>query len=479
MIGADAAAPSTNMKRAMTMVLTDRGRQRRSRLLVAMIFVWGIFSLGATELPNRDARYVARVATAVQRAWPDLMQMQDATGFYAEAQILTYDGKQAWLIDHSGYRAADASAVAALRLPYRYPSFKRLQWEQRPTIFLGLEEVPLEPAMRGEGAVSVPHAFLWATHELFHFYGQEGWGVAPHASSRATPFPLRSAPRQYRLQIIRHLAAAAQGQPQALGKARYWFDRWQAEYADEVAAIRYTDIIEGTAMYVESSAELMAAGHERGTADWEAAVTAHLSLLGQAESVSLDEESYPLGVLAGHLMDRQKIDWWAATQTGRTPLEQLLETVPPFAEGDEHLEPRVDEELAQRNRELSAVIDPFVEALNDPHVSRLWVPMATLAGSVGIAGQYRVEGMAEEVFTGFAAQFTPTEGGMVRVDGITTAIELGKMCTTTEAAFMALPLAPQEVPKDSGSRFDLRRNNVEIDAAFPRPSPRQPNDWCL
>jgi len=427
-------------------------------------------------ISNSD--YVARMAAATATAWPLLAataRLKNETRFYADAQILVYDGVNAWLIDAKGYRAIDPQPVRALGLPSSYSQFDKLSWEGRPTVYMGLgSELPEEESTRmvvNPGAV--PQIFLLATHEAFHFYGQEGWPL--RVGSRAEHYPSRIAPRQYRHHLIRSLHAAIQGEPLALGKARYWYDRWNAAFPDEVRNIEPFDIMEGTADYIEVLAERLAVGDPAEPRAWSAAVT---SRSPSASTLSIDSESYALGALAIYLLDRQADDEWKNIVRGATPVSRLLASVAAVVdEPDTAMNDRIAQDINLKNLALETTVGKVISQLKHPDTVRLLVPMAFVRGAIVMEGLYQSQGLAEDVYYRFSAQLSPTVG-RIAFDLATVGVLTSKVCGE-EDAFVVVPLPVEVFQGATPARLQINTEGKTLDVPFPVKGTGAENVWCV
>ena len=114
---------------------------RTIKVVVLWAFVPGVMAVAEQKLTNiSNESYVERMAAASAAAWPRLATMERLkrqTGFYAQAQILVYDGTAAWLIDANGYKAIAVEPVQALGLSSDYKTFQQLSWDGRPTVYMG------------------------------------------------------------------------------------------------------------------------------------------------------------------------------------------------------------------------------------------------------------------------------------------------------------------------------------------------------
>lgn len=450
---------------------------RMIKILMLWAFLPGV--AGATAQGHAmmsHAAYVERMATATAAAWPKLAAMErlkKQTGFYAEAQILVYDGTAAWLIDANGYREIVPETVKALGLPSDYKTFAQLSWDERPTVYMGLGQgLPEEEAQHLLGnPAAVPELFALASHEAFHFFGQKDWQLT--SGSRSARYPAQSLPRQYRQHLISALYASLQGDADALGRARYWHDRWQAEFALEAQEIRYYDIVEGTAEYIEGLARHLASGAPDTPEAWAQNVRTRFP---EAAVLSMDGESYALGALAIYLLGGMDESGWQAIVEGQAPAERLLASVVQRVDvPNAMLNQRIAEQVSERNRHLATAIDPVVAQLQRADTLRLLVPMAAVAGSINLSGSYRVEQVPEELFVDLLARFSLPQGH-VTFDGATVALAVSESCGE-EGGFAVVPFAAWEFAERQAGRLQLKRPGMEIDVPFPEKG--DDNVWCV
>jgi hypothetical protein len=449
------------------------------KVLMLWLLVPAIMAVAEGRLQTiTHAEYAERMAAATVSAWPKLAaieRLNSQTGFYTRAQILLYDGVSAWLIDANGYRPVAAEPVQALGLSSDYQTFKELLWEGRPTVYMGLgQRLPEDEAHRMLNAGAVPELFALATHEAFHFFGQDNdWQLGE--GSRASRYPVQALPRQYRQQLINALYASLQGDTQALGKARYWHERWLSEFAVEAQEIRYYDIIEGTAEYIEGLARAFAGG---GADTPEAWAQGTMARFPRAGVLSLDGESYALGALAIYLLDRQDAKGWQAIIEGQTPVQRLLANVTQVVDvPDAALDQRIAERVSEQNQELAPLIEPFIARLKHPGTVHLMVPMSAVDGSIEMSGNYQLEQWADPMWVGFSAKFSPS-GGRVTFGGGTITLAVTKACGE-EGAYAVVPIAASDFPSGPAARLQLKGAGFEIDTPFPVKSAGAERIWCI
>ncbi|MEF9673292.1 hypothetical protein QNM99_18105 [Pseudomonas sp. PCH446] len=138
--------------------------------------------------------YVRRMIEATRAAWPALAEFNEVTHVFADIQLLTSNGRRAWLMSAHGGQEIDMAAVRVLGPSYEYKSFDKFRWQGRPAVFVGMgEALPEDEVQRLEDPQAVPELFGLATHEAFHFYAEAAWAHHPGAerSIRYPPLPSR------------------------------------------------------------------------------------------------------------------------------------------------------------------------------------------------------------------------------------------------------------------------------------------------
>lgn len=147
-------------------------------------------------------------------------------------------------------------------------------------------------------------ALSLAFHEGFHYFNQRTWTGG--GGQRDDDYPIDWQPRYLRFRLISALRDSLVN-PTDLGAAAYWRQQWITGYAAEVAQIRGTDRIEGSANYAEMIALRIA---EHGCSITETALDNEIrNGIDTMIMASLDKsgESYDLGVAAGALMRANQI----------------------------------------------------------------------------------------------------------------------------------------------------------------------------
>ncbi|BBP80186.1 hypothetical protein CCU68_20305 [Pseudomonas gingeri NCPPB 3146 = LMG 5327] len=450
--------------------------------LLLLVFL-AAASVAVSAAPSADGEtgtdaYVRRMIEATQVAWPALAGFNQATRVFADIQLVTSNGRRAWVMNAQGGREVEMAQVTALGLSHEYQRYRKIRWQGRPAVFVGLgEALPEDERQRLKDPRAVPDVFSLATHEAFHFYAEDDWVVGPGAE-RSVLYPASAAPRLYRNLIIRHLLAAAQGQPDGLARASHWHRRWLSEHADEARRVGNTDRSEGSARHVESVARLLAQGVRPDSAEWSTLMLEALVRQGREDYLTADHESYVLGDLAGYLLERQGVDWLPRVARGETPVAILLGSLPPLATpADEVLSQRIDAAVAKANRQAAQAFEPFLQRFNDPSGARLMVSNRAMQGSFEIVQSYLLAAQPEKIEVGVRAGFAFRDG-RIELRAATVASRLQEACGR-EDFYWILALTADELEKGDDGRLRVERDDLKLDLPYPVRAVDDPRIWCI
>ncbi|MGI5830855.1 MAG: M15 family metallopeptidase [Bradymonadia bacterium] len=212
-----------------------------------------------------------------------------------------------------------------------------------------------------------------ATHELVHFYHQqEVEDYKLESNRRAESYPISAKARLYRQMLYRRLISAYENpeKEQAfLGAAKYWLEKWGAEFPKERSEILLTDIVEGTAKYIEN----LATFSTLDTSSDAFRADAIKNILKEEIFISADSESYELGYIAGILLDKKIPDWKVNFYPKQIdPVTLLLSDVKAVEDAaDIDFESKLVAEIDAVNEDLKATVHDLViayDALNIPYL---------------------------------------------------------------------------------------------------------------
>lgn len=356
---------------------------------------------------HKNAEYVDAVRLAVQKVWPRLNTVW-GTDIYNDLRLVMADKEQAWAIDSKSIISIPYEEIKKRSLPVEFMYFKKIDWsDKRPTLFVSMGEfLPTDEGtvFRSEGR-SIPFLFNLATHEAFHYFVQDNiWKKAEGGKiTRATPFPLEATPRLYRNSIIHALYASLRGEPDGLAHARYWYELWMKHYPEEVMNIRQTDIDEGTARYVELSAEVMAKDAPLDSPMFDHLIMEKLNSDGHSLYTSADSESYIIGAMAGFILNREKINWQPRVISGKTPLELIMENVSPVKQApDRNLEKKLDDYSERENKLIRHDMIEISKNYRNPKIIKFFIS-SNNSGSMSVnGGFYRIKEIPHDVILGLS-----------------------------------------------------------------------------
>lgn len=400
--------------------------------------------------------YAAQVQAAVAKVWPKMDQVWPGSGFAGMYLLLT-NGSDYWVI-HAGGLEKRPYAEAPERIRVGLDSaFAAVSYQGHPAI--AIRQVDVLP----NGAV--PSVFGFATHEAFHLYVQPTWPIRPSSRNgqRALDYPLNPTPRLYRRLIFEGMLASLNG-GEGLGAARYWLERWKREFPAEAERIRFADTVEGTAEYVETLAYVYATLGPNPTAEEvrrETLEQVRGSLDRRDRFAALDSESYPLGALAGLLLDTLRPDW-KATLAGepRPPAELLLG-------GVEEVQQTLPQShwilalIALTQRRYAAVLEPFLTAWRDPNRVLVALPYA-FKGTIILSNFVAIPAVGDTVMMGLSAQLEWPRG-QAALRGLTLSQGPAPPCGE-RGQFLVFPLLSSEFTL-SGETVKINLQTIQAEFA--------------
>jgi hypothetical protein len=461
---------SNHHKFSLLSLLTHNGVNMKLNLFRSCIFCF--ISLSGTSLAaNKNITtevYVNSVYSAIRQAWPELEKVWD-THVYRKLRLIVADDHNAWAVDSRSLTKLPYSEIQQRHLPVEYMHYQKIQWpDGRPTIYvsLGATLPPEEKARFHSEKDPVPAIFGIATHEAFHFFVQaKTWQrEVPENKSRATPYPVQATPRLYRNSIIRALYTALQGDPYGLGHARYWFELWKTLYPDDASRIRQSDADEGSARYVEVAAEIIAQGKRFNTAEFQHALINKMKDDACFIYTQSDSESYPIGVLAGVILNMNNIKWQPGVQQGIPPLDILLEKTRPITQQvDNKLDSEVNQRVNKLNNKIGTAIDNFRKAYNHPRVIKIFVS-SELSGSYSLSdGFFRIKSVPYDLMVGLNSS-SDWPGGYYSVKNVVAAAIDNSSDFRGKSGFLILYAG--KLPSDNKGRLILKTEKLSLNIPY-------------
>lgn len=381
--------------------------------------------------------------TCPERIWPGMDWSKTQFLFASE------ESQKAWLVGANSKKAellqnAEVPPVA-FKAVFSFVEFRGLR-----TVTIGLDSGFFDAGLS---------PFNLAVHEMFHHEGQKGWKTG--GGSRGTLVPLDSRPRYVRAEMLNELKSALQDSSRIV-KAGEWYKEWTDNFAAEVASS--TDGYEGTANYVE---QLTGIFQKKGCgiseSDLHAEIRASSDLFHISPGMELDTEGYPMGALAGFLMDLQGTEWKSAIPTGITPVTQLLNGKGSAAPVTN---PELSAKYAKTFADLNAKIDvwrlPFESKLADAEYVRVSVPDAWGQGSYSPKGFYIPASRQELTYIPFNGEhkFASGKGEWITAADDSVSYQGGEeVCANTAWYFL---IAKKDIQESNGT-FRLDTGEVTFD----------------
>lgn len=420
-------------------------------ILYGFAFIVAFACVGMSQGGPVNESYAARVQLALAKAWPQMSQIWPGAD-YSKMYLLLTNGSDYWAIDSQGIE----------KLPYAEAP-ESIRINQSSGFFFAKATYKGQPAMAVHSvednflvADKVPFVFSLATHEAFHLYVQPLWSVQLPSmatrTSRATTYPSNVTPRLYRRLIFEEMLTATT-LIEALGTAKYWLERWKEEFPAESGQIIYNDIVEGTAKYVEIMADVYAIMEPRSSA--EQIKAAALKLIKEqldqfAFFGSLDSESYPLGSLAGWLLDKVQPSWKDGFSTDpHTLLDLLLDKVQPTKQ-DPPQNHWINDIVSLRQKADAAILEPFIADWKDTSKVLVALP-EQMKSSFNTSGFFSVSAVGGNIIANIVVELG-WAGGSAVLTNLTVLEERVSACG--EASYLVFPLASQN--------FTLSGNKVTI-----------------
>ena len=351
---------------------------------------------------------------------------------YTNFEVQFSNGSDGWLITPEKvekYHADNKPAFQNTRLGY-----SKVEHSEKSILQVVITEEILNlyfpkasPEKLEEIAINFIDTYIF--HEAFHYFVQDpstDWKKELDGeSSRATVYPSNSTPRIYRNHIYELLIKAymdAGNAEKYLAQAKYWYDKYQEEFASEAKAIAYTDRNEGTARYVEYMSDLLFThGLDLSKEEIQSKireVKANYQVLSSPST-----ESYEIGFIAGVILDEIDTSWKERMHyEGGTPLSLLFEHIVAVRE-----EPAMevdyihtlDSIASQINAEMKPVMDKLQTVYKGENPGELLLIPKKAKGSFQTSGIYRhadIDG-GYEIINGYRKTLKNNEGE-IQIKGI-------------------------------------------------------------
>lgn len=359
--------------------------------LILLAFVISSTPLSAQENKMNDPLhdYILGVTRLVHTQWPLMYKIWPELN-YRNINLLLVSINHGnniplyWLININGWRQVSADEVGKFIPPnVENFSFRKILGRDGIVITIDSKKLP-----QSQDAI-----FRLATHELVHYLFQKAVHLDTEAENRDTPYPLDYRPRLYRFMTIRSLQQAVHNPKQTiyLCHAKYWFDKWRNEFGNEYRRIKTTDIVEGSASYIEMMSVVVE--KNKNLAQLRETLLPEFRITPDAV-LSLDDESYLLGAAAGVLLDSHRPAWKKTFYRDNvTPAELLLNGVKDCQMSfvTSSFENVIRLKVAQENERLAKLFVTIDRAISNPDIPWLRLESSYQQGSMSNEGFYRLK----------------------------------------------------------------------------------------
>ena len=273
----------------------------------------------------------------------------------------------------------------------RHGTYSFFDWKGQKTVSLNVADKVLQSNGR---------ILQLATHEGFHYHGQDGWARAENSGDRGTLHPQGHEARLMRRMLYQRLKdyfVSKGADSSALGRAAYWLQQWKAKAPAE--ALSTTDGYEGTAEYFERITRFFSiAGCSASDAEILklALESSELNDPNPMSNMAADSEGYEIGSLAGFILRLIKNDgrWYDEAKQGSTPVESLLKGVTPLADqATPEIESVIRSKIEESNRFADGLLSDELASLEKLDSVRIAIPPMTMVGSFSTYGFFILSSM--------------------------------------------------------------------------------------
>ncbi|WP_143041448.1 hypothetical protein [Streptomyces indicus] len=377
----------------------------------------------------------AAVQAEIAKVWPHTGRIWPGMDF-SDHSLLISDGASAFAVSATSSRQVPLRKLKEQRISVPLAGgFDVVTWQGKKSLIIHPDEGAAAERLGQDptgltSADMASYVFELATHEQFHPYVQQG-GSHPWPSLRKAEaqgggrdetYPLATEPRIHRAMIYNSLLAGYKEPAERekhLAAAAYWNSAWAGKFPDEARDLLATDLLEGTAKYVEKTAVGMA--HASDPTDATQVHEYLSSVLKPMKIASKGVEPYAIGAAALLNADAMGLDVKKTLITEPvTPLSLVLNDVNPSPqeEAPDDVVRGITDSVAKANKELAGQIEPFVAAVQDKDTTVLMLPVDKLSGSVGGKGFYTTEALPISITPEARATFS-LPSGTVTLNGIT------------------------------------------------------------
>lgn len=321
-----------------------------------------------------------------KQVWPDYDLSQNNI-IACEINDSTNEIINAWKLTTTTKSRLTKEQMNSLEVP-PIGAYNGTKFEGKESIVIGLSKSTLPDLNE---IVNFNYVYEVGVHEMFHLYYEDLKPLikmvikSNNLGGRGTEFPKQAEPRVYRKMVLDNLVLAYEHPKEEktyLGKAKYWNEKWKAEYAGEYNQGMLYDILEGKARYIQNMMCIM----YDGISD-EEKVNAIINTFDKRDNPneSIDSESYSLGFATGVLLDRSGSSWKEEiTKNPETPVDYLLKNVEIIKDTSldhKDLLKVSEEQIDEVNKSINPKLKDIEESKNNFDIPYLQINEKLLNGS--------------------------------------------------------------------------------------------------
>lgn len=358
-------------------------------------------------------KFAHEIGERVKTHWPHMEKVWAGHNYSEHNFVLlkldeNINVQEGYLLNAQGTKKLEKKDYESIELP-QPGGYTKSDFQGKKSVIVSVDDEIIKNESK------IDEIYRLGTHELVHFYHQDNIKEDEN-ESRSIKYPIDKTPRIYREMVYKHLIEAyekPEKQEESLGKAKFWYEKWKKEFADEYLGIKNTDIAEGTARYLENFGAFITENiSEKDLKDNAIKNIKKKDVLGSA-----DAESYELGYVAALILDQKNPKWKDNFYKSHKTLEEtLLENVKVVEDKvDPTVEEKVTKDIDKYNKEAEVQLKEITEAEKDKSVAYLVLDVTNTESSVGMGPTYSYNG--KEVITTYTANYK-VDGKSVDTDKI-------------------------------------------------------------
>ncbi|VTS12676.1 hypothetical protein [Streptococcus pseudoporcinus] len=345
--------------------------------------------------------YVDQVSELVKLNWPSMDKVWPTYNYKKHNFLIFYlnkegNVKEARLLNVKENRKLKKEEYEQIPAPTP-EGYISVKFQDKQSIAMSVDDRVME------AKDSVQELYKTATHEMVHFYYQGGIKLSNNAG-RNQLYPIEIEPRVVRSMLYNRLIQAFENpekQKDYLAKAKYWLEKYHAEFKKEADSIRITDIAEGTAKYTESLGSFIGKNLSKADSRNEA------GKLIQKDKIFIgaDRESYEIGYVAALILDDKDPKWKDSFYSKNKGIDEvLLEDVSAVPDRpDEKIEKRITKKIEKTNKNIKVKLKDIIAASKDKTIPFLHLDVSK--GSKSFIAEQMFSYQNMPVMSGYTNRF--------------------------------------------------------------------------